>query len=186
MVSQIDNPMGFVCYLVDKYYQYKDKDERDDLCQTGYIGYLKALENYDETKAPGNILSQTYAAWYIRQEINMYLKSCNKYNTHAKDREGQYLYNQIDKETTNQVSLNEQIIEDDAANSDLEAYYYKDRLYRALNSLKPIERVVIIELYLKNKDITMSELGETLGVSRQRIHQIKDTAVKKLKEKLVC
>lgn len=59
----------------------------------------------------------------------------------------------------------------------------RDIVSRALSTLKPRERDVIYMLF--NEDLTYDECAQRLGVSRERIRQIEQKAIRKLRDKPV-
>lgn len=54
---------GFICFIAKKFY-YSYTDNFDDLMQSGRLGLLKSLYNYDFSKASGSFLN--FASHYIK------------------------------------------------------------------------------------------------------------------------
>jgi RNA polymerase sigma-32 factor len=57
----------------------------------------------------------------------------------------------------------------------------KASLPHALTTLKPRERQVIIERRLQDEPTTLVELGQRYGISRERVRQIEERALQKLR-----
>ncbi len=59
----------------------------------------------------------------------------------------------------------------------------RDRILQTLNSLKNRERIILIRYYGLDgqKPMTLEQIGALMGLTRERIRQIRDIALKKLK-----
>lgn len=62
-----------------------------------------------------------------------------------------------------------------------EQYLVKTKINSALSSLKSRERYVIEKRFIDEPPLTLQELGDHLGISRERVRQIENAAIKKLK-----
>lgn len=62
-----------------------------------------------------------------------------------------------------------------------EAEYRKMILQKCLNELNEREQFIIKKRLLVSEPITLNEAGEILGISRERVRQIEEVALKKLK-----
>ena len=62
-----------------------------------------------------------------------------------------------------------------------EAEYRRTILNKCLNELNEREQFIIKKRMLTNEPITLNEAGEILGISRERVRQIEEVALKKLK-----
>lgn len=60
-----------------------------------------------------------------------------------------------------------------------------DWLNSALGELSPREQIIIRERKLKDGNITLEQLGRTLGVSKERVRQLEARAMNKLKAALI-
>ncbi len=61
----------------------------------------------------------------------------------------------------------------------------KDYIYEAINSLNERERKIIKLRKLKEKSITLDELGKMLKISKERVRQIETKALQKLQKALI-
>lgn len=77
----------------------------------------------------------------------------------------------------------ELMIEDDDAGSEFEYLEYHELIRQALDELQPRDRLVILLRFgLENNSVhTLEQIGERLGLTRERIRQIEDRAMKALR-----
>jgi RNA polymerase sigma-32 factor len=102
------------------------------------------------------------------------------------------------------TSLNAPLIEDDTGSSDRQDFLVSDDprpdeaaeeaidierrsvwLHDALEVLNPRELRIIRERRLRDDSATLESLGETMGISKERVRQIESRAMEKLKSALV-
>ena len=58
----------------------------------------------------------------------------------------------------------------------------KQRIAAALSKLDVRDQRVIRARYLRKKPLTLKQVGDKLGISRERVRQLEERALKKLKE----
>lgn len=66
-----------------------------------------------------------------------------------------------------------------------EARHQKELISNALNKLSEKEKFVIENRILKDEPLTLQAVGEQLGITRERVRQIEESALKKLKKYIV-
>ncbi|MDP2681906.1 MAG: RNA polymerase factor sigma-32 [Deltaproteobacteria bacterium] len=59
----------------------------------------------------------------------------------------------------------------------------KDKISNALSALKEKERYVIENRFIAEPSLTLQEIGDGLGITRERVRQIENAAIKKLKQR---
>jgi len=163
--NEIEGIDGLLKWIIRRYYcvRYQSGLTFEDFYQVGYIGYLKAMKNYNKIAANGLSMSKSYAKWYIRQEINKYLKGeLTERNHNFK----------TDIEYTDEEELTH-LVNDEHA---------KTRIKDMLRILNTKERIIIKRTYLTEDPSTLVELGKGLGISKQRVKQIQTAAINKLKD----
>lgn len=183
--SLINNNQGIVRKLATKYSGFNKLIEFDDLIQSGTIGLISAANRYDITmENRANFI--TYAFQWIEREIyncangrssrninnNKFYKTFKSLNELVGDDEETELLELVDSHYNGVENVDEQL-------------YLKElrkELEEAMadyNSLR--EREVLKLHYGWNiKPIVLSEIGELLQVSSERVRQIEYNALRKL------
>jgi RNA polymerase sigma factor (sigma-70 family) len=157
----IEANLRLVVYFANQYENITDGIITiDDLINEGNVGLIQALNNYDETK---NIKFSYYASFWIKKMIIDVIKKNQIPDVYASDC--------IE-------------IEDEIENTDNEDEM-KMKLKVGLKHLNTKQRTAIKLYYgLDGEPLNQEEIGEVLGVTKQRVSQIIDKALKKLKELL--
>lgn len=136
---------------------------RDELFQIGWVGYLKAVKNFDPTKC--DKMTLTYASKYIRKEINTALNGRPQMDT---------------------VEYIDDIHHEDVYESPEKTHKKReliDLMMQKLDVLSDRERRVIELRYLTDDINTLEEVALDLGLrSRERVRQIQEESIKKLQE----
>lgn len=156
-----EKDIGLVRAIVLSHYKHVPLDI-DDMISAGCIGFLKAKEKFDEQY---KVQLNTYASHYIRGEITDLI---DKEVRHASR------YTTLDPEVIKDRNITDDSTMFDKIDVDL--------INKYLVRLKPREREVIISYYLR--DVNLEDIAHKLGVSHQRVAQIRDEGMKKLKVEL--
>lgn len=72
---------------------------------------------------------------------------------------------------------------EDAALVEQEDSITKDTISNALSALKEKERYVIKNRFIAEPSLTLQEIGDELGITKERVRQIESEAIKKLKQR---
>ncbi len=95
-----------------------------------------------------------------------------------------HLNQKIDNETENDLMS---LIQDDRPNPEdvIENFndgkLKKEFIFKAISTLNEREKIIIKQRKLKDKSITLDELGQMLKISKERVRQIETKALEKLK-----
>jgi RNA polymerase primary sigma factor len=140
-----------------------------ELVSDGTIALMRAVEKFDFAR--GNRFS-TYATWAIRNHFIRLLETNRKH----RQRHLSGYQEKLD------FSCQEDDVLPHANAAAVEKYEYVEELLEHLNDR---ERVVItgrFALTVDGKKRTLEEIGETLGISKERVRQISERALEKLRD----
>ena len=170
----VTDNMGYVITLARQY--KSDVLSTDDLISEGSIGMMKAAEKFDAQRGKPFV---TFAAPYIRRsieaaisrlEISADVRSTDE-SLPVGSRNNYTLLNVLEDKNAEKA---DDIVEEDTLNDDLVA---------CIDVLNDREREVVSRYYgLKGWRQTMAEIGEDMGLKRERVRQERDKAVRKLRK----
>ena len=154
-----------------------------DLINEGNLGLIKAAQRFDETRGFKFI---SYAVWWIRQSILQALAEQSRIVRLPLNKIGSI--NKINKMYAYLEQANERVpsaeeIARELDMSELILASLRTEIERALETLTPREADVI-RLYFGLGDqhaMTLEEIGETFDLTRERVRQIKEKAIRRLK-----
>ena len=124
----------------------------DDLIQEGMIGLLEAEKNFDESK---NTKFSTYATYWIKKKI---IKAIE----------------QEKKESLDSIEFTENITSEKVQNEP----QIKKQI-KLPDSIPENEKTVLELLF--NEEKTLNEIAEFLGISRERVRQLKEKGLRRLR-----
>jgi len=187
---------------VAKQYQNQGLD-LSDLISEGNLGLLKAIQSFDWSK---NLRFISYAVWWIRQSIIQSLNentrtirlpsniaqglSKSKKDVDRKEYNDKIailpsvvnLDNEINEEGDTMID----IIQSDSTDTPDQIFnttdILKDKLMQILKKLDERERVIIEDYYgLSGNERTLEDIGEDFDLTKERVRQIKEKAVRRLR-----
>ena len=166
--------MGYVVTLARQY--KSDILSTDDLVSEGAIGLMKAAEKYDTSKGKPFV---TFAAPYIRRAIEKAISRL------ATDIDTRSTDESLPIGSRNNYTLLNVLEDKNALQADatVEEATLTDDLLKCMNVLNEREQRVI-NLYYGNgyERQTMAEIAETMELKRERVRQVRDQALRKLKK----
>jgi len=197
---------GNLRFVITVAKQYQNQGlELSDLVAEGNIGLLKAIQNFDWTKKLRFI---SYAVWWIRQSI---LQSLNEHartirlpvnvvqelfkEKKAIDLNGGELSDKF-VNLPSIVNLNNEINDEGDTLLDMisdqntimpdEAFNSKDVLKEKLNGIMNIlderERAIVEDYFgLSGQTRTLEDIGNDFNLTKERVRQIKEKALRKLR-----
>ncbi|WP_019036450.1 sigma-70 family RNA polymerase sigma factor [Prevotella amnii] len=181
-------------FVVSIAHQYKEQGlDEDDLISEGNIGMMYAAQKFDGSKG---IRFVKFAAPYIRKAIEKSIKEqTTLYKVPKKENK------LFEKKRAKPVSLDQPIPvgsnnkltlqnlipnnnnkdTDDSVNNNI----LNTILMQSINCLNEREKAVITQLYgINGTSLTMAEIATSLGLKRERVRQIRNTALRKLYRKM--
>lgn len=176
-------------YVVTIAHQYANADfTADDLISEGNIGLLKAAQKYKVQEAGKKDQAHkrfvTFAAPYIREHIERFMEQ----GTRMTGQEHGKLYSTDESlpiGSKNNFTLLNVIENKDAVQADvtMEQASLSEEMLNAIDILDERERAVIIRLYgIGTTQMTMADAGRSLDLKRERVRQIRDKALRKLRK----
>ena len=164
--------MGYVVTLAR---QYKPELlSTDDLISEGTIGIIKAAEKYDPSRGKPFV---TFAAPYIRRSIEDAIRRVTGETPVLSTDES------LPVGSNNNFTLLNVLEDKDAPNAgqELEQKTLSNDLVSAIGVLNEREQAVVKAFFgIDEERQTMAEIGEGLGLKRERVRQIRDKALRKL------
>lgn len=143
----------------------------DDLISEGNIGLMRAAAKYTTQRKRRFV---QYAASFIREEIEKAIK---------KQSDILSIDAPIPEGSQNTVSLLHVLENPDAprADAEIERRYLEQELQSSIYLLSPREQEVLNRYYgIGAPPLTMAEIGEVMGLKRERVRQIRDQGLRNL------
>lgn len=150
-----------------------------DLIAEGNCGLMKAMDKFDYKRGYKTI---SYSVWWIRQTIMEALSQRAEIN-------GETLPDDSDKEVEEESLLNSD--KPDIGDEYTDKSYYKtisDGEMKGMVSflmdvLSDREKNIISKYFgiERKKEMTLEEIGKEMGLTKERVRQIKESAMKKLR-----
>ena len=165
-------------YLITLARQYQsDILSTDDLVSEGAIGMMKAARKYDASRGKPFV---TFAAPYIRQAIEQAISRL-KDETEVRSTD-----ESLPRGSRNNYTLLNVLEDTSAPRTDaaLEQNTLSDDLIGRMDRLNDREHEVVRRFFgIGQEKETMAEIGEDMGLKRERVRQIRDVAVRKLRKR---
>ncbi len=147
-----------------------------DLISEGNLGLIKAAQRFDETKGVKFI---SYAVWWIRTSIQ---ECINRYNGNVEEINCDYSYT-FDNCKSTEYELSSQAVNNEFEEELSDLQSREVTVAELMKTLKQRE-VKILSLYFglyDGKEMTLDEIGQEMNLTKERVRQIKDKALVKLK-----
>lgn len=174
----IERNLRLVVHIVKKY--QSGEDDTEDYISIGCIGLIKAIKTFDDSK--GKLV--TYACRCIENELLMHLRGRKKFSREVslfepigQDKEGNEIH---------LVDVIEQYQPDIVEGMMLESHVGQLKVLMEQELTDREQEILKLRYGLGGrKELTQSEIGEQLGISRSYVSRIEKKALEKLREKFV-
>lgn len=176
----IEKNLKFVVAIA-RGYQGKGLD-MDDLISEGNMGLMKAAAKFDATRGTRFV---NYAVVYVRQNIEKALKRESDAQRVESRKDGQTRSIDAPLGSKTGVSLLSVLADGNAVLADKRVYdgNMATAFERAMASLEGREHQVISLYYgLEDEALTMAEIADAMQLRRERVRQIRDNALRRLKK----
>lgn len=164
--------------------QYQGKGlSMDDLISEGNIGLMKAAQKYDATRG---LRFVNYAVVFIRRQIERALKAESSEQRVESRAGGQTRSVDAQLGSKSNMSLLSVLVDGNAPMADQRVYNatMERAVEKAIAALDNRERQVIEAYFgINQENLTMAEIGQDMGLSRERVRQIRDKAVRHMKRR---
>lgn len=170
--------LGLVESIVRYYAKWVSENEIDDLRQEARMGLWKGIQAYNIDKSNTG-KPEGYIFSWVRAYVSNYAK------TWGLAKEGKKVSLDHVDEDTDQPSLMDQMA--DESPSAAERYDEKETatwLAELSSGLLPKERVIATRRLFAEEPETLQNLGDEIGISRERVRQIEIGIRRKLKERI--
>lgn len=149
-----------------------------DLIAEGNYGLMKAMDKFDYTKGYKTI---SYSIWWIKQTILEALKDRGALKGEELPNDFEYQGSFEGDEYDSDLTIDEAYIEPE--NDLFKLDEIKKTTANLISCLSPKELYVISEYFGINrkKSLTLEEIGTKLGLTKERIRQIKEKSLIKLR-----
>ena len=168
----VTDNLGYVITLARQY--KSDILSTDDLISEGTIGMMKAAQKNDPQRGKPFV---TFAAPYIRQAIE---QAISRLDTPTDVRSTD---ESLPRGSRNNYTLLNVLEDKDSPRADAASeQMLSDDMLRGLGRLDERQQAVVSRYFgIDRERQTMAEIGQELGLKRERVRQIRNQALRKLK-----
>lgn len=154
-----------------------------ELISEGNVGLMKAIDLYDVDKGVKFI---TYGVWWIREAISRKVREASKRDSTEICRSKLSDYSYYDED--NDEILDRRDYRNSVANPDDEEgeELKREVISDIISHLEPLEARIIVSYFgIGNAKETLEEIGESESLTKERIRQIKEKALRKMRSLMV-
>lgn len=156
----------------------------EDLVSEGNLGLMKAARKFDATRG---LRFVNYAVVFIRQQIEKAVRKESDEQRVESTRDGQTRSVDAPLGSKANVSLLSVLVNADSPQADQRVYNasLEDAIERSLQTLNERETIVVNAYFgIGEERQTMAEIAERMSLKRERVRQIRDRAVRRLKKNM--
>ena len=174
----IKHNLRFVVSVAKKY-RYKTDVSFADLISEGNIGLIKAARKFDPTR---NIKFSSYAVWWIKSSINECIESY-KGNIEYNFVDDYQIVNLVDKDSPYD-DVNEEF---EKKMNNIQSR--KSAIEDLVKCLEEREKKIIMLFFGlgdSEREMNLDEISKEMCLTKERVRQIKDNALVKMKCEALC
>ena len=151
----------------------------EDLISEGTIGLIEAVNRFDYTKG---FRLLTYSKFWIHRYLILAVQNYISKNSHLLSLDGTFDPEGNDSTFLSNLADTDNLSVEEECENNLQT----EKLWSAINGLKPAEREVVILHYGLNnqEEHSFAEIGALKGKTRSRMQQIEQKAFSHLRENL--
>ena len=159
-----------------------------DLISEGNLGLVKAIQKFDTSK---DVKFISYAVWWIRNAMQEFIKKRQANLNIEKEEEilNKPLFSKgIPDSEDEWIERRDVVLSDEEDEEKRELHKNQRKVIDTLMSKLCGREKVIIEKYYGiygNKSKNLEELGKELGITKERVRQIKEQGLKKLRSEIL-
>lgn len=173
----VQHNLRFVINIAKKFRDKYPNVPFSDIISEGNVGLLKAAKKFDPSR---NIKFSSYAVWWIKASIkdciSDYFNECTVFDDKDWENisESEYMYDRINDEyekKLNDMQSRRSAVED------------------LIQCLEERERKIIMLFFGLGEDakaMNLDEISKKMSITKERVRQIKDSALVKLKCEALC
>ncbi|MGN0221117.1 MAG: sigma-70 family RNA polymerase sigma factor [Prevotella sp.] len=182
----VTDNMGLVVAVAKR---YRDKGvEMDDLVSEGYVGLMKAAGNFDAAKGGFAAFAIPIIEKFMEQALqqqSLVKPAASRSSVAGTGRKGKSLSMDAPLGGRENVNLMSFMADTNVPDADFLLYRnaVNDQLTAAMATLPERERVVMTRFYgIGAEKITLAEIASEMGLKRERVRQIRDKALRKVRK----
>jgi len=159
-----------------------------DLISEGNMGLVKAIQKFNPEK---DVKFISYAVWWIRNAMQEFIKK--RQTTLNIEKEDDYLNSPVITDSFNvddeddYVTKRETVLSNEEDETKRELHKNQKKIVdELLSNLSWRERFIIEQYYgINEKEKNLEEIGKMLGITKERVRQIKKVSLSKLRSDIL-